>query len=237
MIETLQQFVTIGLRKVLFGDGAGDRAQTLFQPRPPLGRIQRLGVALAGEQHVHEGCAGGELGLQGRRPLFAQDIVGILAADDGGEAEALAGLEQRQGAVDGSAGGLLARPVAVEAQRRLRVQAPEHFHLRLAQRRAHGRHGGDPGPLAGNDVHVTLDHDQGRAIAAGVQQLARLRQAVEHVALVEERRVGAVEVLGPGLRIHGPPAEGDDPPSPVGDRKDDPVAEAVVGRTAVLGRD
>jgi hypothetical protein len=70
-----------------------------------------------------------------------------------------------------------------------------------------------------------------------VQQLAGLVQAVQQPALVEERGLRAVQVLGAGGGIHGPAAERDHPAPGVGDREDDPVAEPVIGRAAVLGRD
>ena len=60
---------------------------------------------------------------------------------------------------------------------------------------------------------------------------------VEQPPLVEERRIGRVEVLRRHVGAHRPPAEGDDPAAQVADRKHDPVAEAVVGDLHVLARD
>ena len=57
------------------------------------------------------------------------------------------------------------------------------------------------------------------------------------MALVEDRGLRTVQVFGAGLGIHRPAAEGDDAPARVADREDDPVAEPVVGRPALLRRD
>ncbi len=54
---------------------------------------------------------------------------------------------------------------------------------------------------------------------------------------MEERGLGAVQILGLGGGIERTAAEGDHPPAGVGDREHDAVAEAVVGRPTVLGLD
>ena len=115
--------------------------------------------------------------------------------------------------------------------------APEQLHLRLGQGRAHGRHGRNPRPLAGDDVHVSFHHHQRRVGVGGRVggDLAGFGKAVEHPALVEERRVRPVQIFGPRLGIQRPAAEREQPPAPVGDGKDYPVAEPVIGRAAVLG--
>jgi cation transport ATPase len=54
---------------------------------------------------------------------------------------------------------------------------------------------------------------------------------------VEEAGFRAVQVFGARLRIEGAAAEADQPAAAVGDGEHHPVAEAVVGRAAALGRD
>ena len=173
-------------------------------------------------------------------PLLAQHLVGVLAALDDGELEAAAGLQQRQ------------RPV--HAARR-----PPGARRGRRRSRASARGGGaraspsalrsapcpwrPPPAIAGRAGRRSRPCSPRPPPAAALvrgrrgDDLARLGQAVELVALVEERGLRAVQVLGAGLRIHRPAAERDHPPARVGDREDDPVAEAVVGRAAVLRRD
>ncbi len=116
------------------------------------------------------------------------------------------------------------------------MQAPEQLHLFLGEGGAQWRGGGDGRPLAGDHIHVAFHDDQRGALPARMQQLARLGQAVQHPALVEERGLRPVQVLGAGLSIQRPPAERDHPAAPVQDREDDPFAEPVVRGAAVLGR-
>ena len=62
----------------------------------------------------------------------------------------------------------------------------------------------------------------------------RLGQAVEHAPLVEQRRVGRVQVLGLALAKDAP-AEGDGAPAPVRDREHDAAAEVFEGIAPVVG--
>ncbi len=61
-------------------------------------------------------------------------------------------------------------------------------------------------------------------------------QAVQGVALVEERAVRSVQVFRRDIGVHGAAAEGHHPPAPIGDRKNDAVAEPVEGGAAIFGR-
>ena len=238
-VVAFQQVLAVGLLQVVVSDGARRLPQAALQSRAPLGRIQGFQITFAFKEGLGEGRGRRQLLAQGDGSLFAQHVVGVLAPLDQRKLEALAGLEDRQGAVHGAEGGLTARSVPVEAQGRLGVQAPEHLHLLFGQRGAHGRDGGHAGPMAGDGVHIAFHHHQGRAFARRrrPQDLASLAHAVEHVTLVEDRGLRAVQVLGAGLGIHGPAAEGDEPSAPIGDGKHDPVAEAVIGRAAILRRD
>ena len=70
-----------------------------------------------------------------------------------------------------------------------------------------------------------------------VAACARAVEAVEVGALVEQRRLGRVEVLRLA-RAHDAPAEGDDAAAPVVDGKHHAAAEAIVGlAVAVVGLD
>jgi hypothetical protein len=84
-----------------------------------------------------------------------------------------------------------------------------------------------------------LLHDQGRlgVWRRGSEKSPGLRKSIEGPALVEELGLRTVQVLGPGLRIHGAAAEGDNPSPPLHDGKQDPVPEPVVGCAAVLRGD
>ena len=65
---------------------------------------------------------------------------------------------------------------------------------------------------------------------------ARVVRVEQDGALVEERRLGRVEVLGRRVGVERAAAEGDDAALEVGDREHDAVAEAVVGDGDVVAR-
>src|SRR5262249_45214409 len=82
----------------------------------------------------------------------------------------------------------------------------------------------DAGLMQADRVHVALDHHESLETAA---RTARLVQAVELASLVEERRLGRVEVL----RLAGvddTSTKGDDAAARIANRKHHAVAEAVV---------
>ena len=76
-----------------------------------------------------------------------------------------------------------------------------------------------------DDVHIAFDDDQAPGGAAG---RAGAVEVVEGAALVEEGRVGRVEILRLALAKDAA-AEGDHPPARVADRDHQAAAEAVVG--------
>ncbi|MCW0450032.1 hypothetical protein NB706_002866 [Xanthomonas sacchari] len=80
-------------------------------------------------------------------------------------------------------------------------------------------------------VHVALDHDQPLDLLVG---LAHLPQAVQLAALVEQRGLRRVQVLGAVVLVEHAAAEGDDPAAAVEDREHHPVAELVVDVAAVV---
>src|SRR5690606_25896429 len=79
------------------------------------------------------------------------------------------------------------------------------------------------------DIDITLDDEQSRELHAA---LAHFVHPVEFAALVEQRRLGRIEVLRLALADHAP-AEGDHAPARIADREHQPVAEAVVMAFAV----
>ena len=84
----------------------------------------------------------------------------VLARRQAGEPQAMAGLQQRQGAAQGAGGGALAGGVAVEAQHRLGREPPQLLQLELGQRSAERRHRRrKPGTMQGDHVHIAFGDD------------------------------------------------------------------------------
>jgi hypothetical protein len=113
------------------------------------------------------------------------------------------------------------------------MDAPQEFELIGGDR---GAQGGDRGPEARlrerDHVHVALGHEERLALA---RRLPRGPVVVERPALVEKLGLGRVEVFRAVGRVHRPAAEGDAAAARVADRKDDAVAEDVVGGAALVG--
>ena len=147
--------------------------------------------------------------LERRGAVLADQIVRVEAVRQEGELHAEAGLEVRQHGLDRAEGGPAPGRVAVEAEDRLGHHAPQQPHLILGQRRAEGCDGVREARLRQrDDVHVAFDDDHAALV---VGRAAGAVGVVEDGALVEERRLRGVEVLGGGIRIQRPSAEGDDP--------------------------
>ena len=91
----------------------------------------------------------------------------------------------------------------------------------------------DAGPVQRDHVHIALDHDQplgGAAFGRGSLDV------VERAALVEERRVGGVEILRLA-RSKDAPAKTDHPAARIANGEHEAPAEAIVGLAALLGFD
>ena len=85
--------------------------------------------------------------------------------------------------------------------------------------------------MQGEHVEVPLHDDGGAGPANGVQ---RGVQAVERLFLVEERRLGRVDVLAVlGVGVEQPPAEADHTLLAIDHRQHHPVAEEVVAAALV----
>src|SRR6185369_10141001 len=105
------------------------------------------------------------------------------------------------------------------------IEAPHALELRLGDGGAVWRDGlGDSGAVEGDDVHIALDDNQAPGAAAGGRSAV---DVVERAALVEERRVGGVQILGLAL-AEDPAAERDHPAAGVADGEHEAAAEAVV---------
>ena len=103
--------------------------------------------------------------------------------------------------------------------------------LGLGDRGAVGRDDlGDAGAVEGDHVHIAFDDDQAPGGAAGG---AGAVDVVERAALVEERRVGGIEIFGLAV-AEDPAAEADHPSARVADREHQPAAETVVAVLAAF---
>jgi hypothetical protein len=84
--------------------------------------------------------------------------------------------------------------------------------------------------VQGEHVHVALDHHHLAALADGG---ARAVEAVQQLALLEERGLGGVEVLRHAV-VEQPTGEADDAAERVADREHHPATEPVVAPAALV---
>ena len=210
-------------------------AKPAVQRRPPFRRVQRTGLRLAAPEHLHQRLRGLKHAGDGVAATGAGEVVGILPVGQEGEAQAAAGAEHRQGHIDGAVRGLAAGAVAIEAQDRLLAHAPEQLALIGRERGAQGRHHvGKAGCRHGDDVHIPLHRDHRSGVMGG---LAGVVVVVERRALVKERRLGRIQILGRDILFQRPPAEGDHLAGAVADREHHAIAKPVVGHGDVLAMD
>ena len=136
------------------------------------------------------------------------------------------GREQGKGAqVAARIAALRPGAVAVEAEDRRGIEAPQALELGFGERGADGRDDfGDAGAVEGDHVHIAFDDDQAPGGPAGGRGAVDI---VESAALVEERRVGRIEIFGLAV-AEDAAAKGDDAAARVADREHQPAAEAVV---------
>ncbi len=194
--------------------------------RPPADGVA-VGPGDIPQPRLHQRLGAVEQRLHGLGTARAHEGVGILA---GRQEHAAAPQprfdEDREAARRGSP----ARRVAVEAGDHAFREATEHAQLV----------GGEGGPERRDDlrdarlgerdeVEVSLDHHHATALADGVAGEA---EPVERAALVEDRRLGRVEVLR--RRVAGRRRSGKDAAperhhatAQIGDREDEAIAEAV----------
>ena len=125
--------------------------------------------------------------------------------------------------------------VAVEAEDRRRIEAPQPLELRFGQCGAVGRDDfGNAGAVERDHVHIAFDHDQPPGSAAG---RAGAVEIVERAALVEEDGLRRVQIFWLA-RAEDAAAEADHAAARIADRDHQPPAEAVVAvLPALLGLD
>ena len=219
----------------LVADRAERLAQAPLERGAALRRVERPCLGLARPEEVDERPRAVQAPARsrpGRRR--AARSSGSCPSGRSAKRSDLPGGRARQGKVDRAVGGAAPGPVAVEAQDRLVGEAPDERELVLGQRRAERRDGVREARHRHRDhVDIALDRDDGAAL---MRRLSGLMEVVEEPPLVEERRVGRIEVFRRHVGAHGAAAEGDHPAAPVGDREHHPVAEAVVRDGDVLAR-
>ena len=163
--------------------------------------------------------------LEGLGAFLAHQRVGIVALGQEQEAHLAALLHFGDRVLERAPGGGPSCAVAIEAEHHFADEPEDPLQVIRRRRGAERRDRvGDAGLVQAHDVHVALDHEQALQAARG---LPRLVQAVELAPLVEQLRLGRVQVLRFAGVEHAP-AEGDRPAARVADRKHHAVAEAVV---------
>ena len=216
-------------------DAADQRPHLPLQPRPTFRRGPFARRPLAVPQHIDQRLGCRQRRLHRRRALLADEIVRVEPVGQKSEVDAGARLQVRQHRIDGAVGRLASGAVAVEAQRRLRHHAPQQLDLILGQRGAErGDRLAEARLRQRHHVHVALDRDDAALVVRG---LASTRRIEQDVALVEQRRLGRVQVLRRLVGIERTATEGDGAALEVGDREHHAVAEAVVGDGNVVTAD
>ena len=123
------------------GDRRDEFAQAPLQAGAPFGRVEAPALGFPLEQHFRQRLGAAQDLADRLRAARARDVVRVLALGQHGEAQALAGADQRQRRVDGAERRLVARLVAVEAEDRLARHAPQQRALVGRQRGAERRDG------------------------------------------------------------------------------------------------
>ncbi|PAV68955.1 hypothetical protein WR25_00105 [Diploscapter pachys] len=226
LVEAIAEVAFIFLADRHVGDRRGEIGQPLLQAGALFGRVERAGGDLALPQAVDQRLGLAEQRLHRGSAARLHQIVGVLPLGKRDEGQAAAGREHGERAMRGPQRRLLPGAVAVEAEDRHVDHPPQSFELCLGQRSAERRDGFVDARLAQrDDVHIALDHQHAVRLARGGGGAV---EVVERAALVEERRVGRVEVFGLAVADHAA-AEGDHATAGVADRDHQPAAEAVVG--------
>ncbi len=123
--------------------------------------------------------------------------------------------------------------VAIEAQQWRRDHRPQLFDLRLGKRCSKRRDSFSETGLGERDhIHIALDHDDTPGLACGG---CRLVEIVERSALVEERRLGGVQIFW-FAAVQNAPTKGDHPAALVCNGDHDPAPEPVVAFAALVLR-
>ncbi len=172
---------------------------------------------------------------EGVRAMGADEAVGIMLGRQEQELDRAGVAGPGQGGLERLARGAPSRVVAVEAEHHRIGETEQQPQMVGGAGRAQGGDRLREAELGQRDhVHIALGH---QAIAGLADRAAGLEQAVQLMALVEDRGLGRVQVLGLALVQH-PAAKADAFALDVADREHDPVAKAVValGRPGFLAR-
>ena len=218
---------------IRIADPPGKFAKTALQARALLGRVERFGGNLAVPEQIDQRPRLAEQRLEGGGSLGTDEIVGIEPIGQRDEGEAAPRLEHRHGAMRSAEGRLLPGRIAVEAEEGDIGYPPQPFELMLGHRGAERRHRlAETGLGEGDHVHIALDRNDPPGLAC--RGLGAI-QIVERAPLVEERRLGGIEIFRLALADDAP-AKGDGPASHVADRDHQSAAEPIV-RVLLLHRD
>ena len=223
----------------MLGRELADTTRELIEPLLEDGaafrRIDRAGREFALPKDVDQGPHSREHCIEPARAPLADKIIGIESIRKERELEAVAGPQVGQRRFHGPERRAASGGVAVEAQDRLRGHAPEQRDLFLGESGAERRDRlGKAGLRERDDVHVALDDEDLVLVVGGLAGVVGVEQ---NSALVEERGLRRVQVLGRCVRVQRATAEGDDPALGVRDREHDAVAEAVVGDRDIVAAD
>jgi hypothetical protein len=234
-LETLAQGVGIMSAQTFVGNIPDEAVQPAFERGATLGGVDGRVLRLTQPKHVDERFRRRQHGGNGRRAAGTGEIVRVLALRQQSEPQRLAGAYEGQSGVERAIGRLAARLVAVETEDRLLAHLPQEVAL---IRRQGGAERGDRLREAGDahrdHVDIALDGDD---IAGVMRGLAGAMVVVEAGALVEQARLGRVEVFRLGVLVHGATAEGDHAAGAVADREHHPVAKAIVRHGDILAMD
>ena len=122
--------------------------------------------------------------------------------------------------------GLAAGTIAIETEIHIGGIAEQGFGVVAGRRGAERRHGlGDTVLMQGDHVHIAFDNQQPRDLLV---RLAHLPHAEQFAALVEQRRLGRVQIFRIVFRRQHASAESNGATASIEDRKHHPIAEAVV---------
>ena len=218
----------VGLRR-------DDQLQKLVDDAPAVGEVVAGGLILrhaAVEDVLHR--VGGIVDELGHRacPLGQDEIARVLAGGDRGHPhlQLLADEHLQRPLGGGRAGG-----VGVEHQHRLVGEAADQPNVPVGQGRAHRGHYAFHARLQRDQrVEIAFNDDGPAAVA---DRIARPVEPVQLAGLVEQQRVGAVDVLGLFVIGQRPPAEADRIARQVEDREHQPIAEPVVAAGRALAAD
>ena len=156
---------------------------------------------------------------------MADKAVGVVFGRQKQERQGFVVFELRQGVFQRAPCGFAASRVAVETEINVVGLAEQEFDVLGGGGRAQRGNGIAHAELRQcHHVHIAFHHQNAARV---FHRLARFVQTVQVFALVEQGRVGRIEVFGFGIVQHAA-AKADDLPRNIADGEHDAVAEAVV---------